>query len=237
MPEDEESIRDRAHREAARLPSWLHPHDAENRIPVAVAILVAIALQYSIPASFGLRPRWLIPGLELVLLVVLVGMNPVRMRRASRAARVIGFIVVAAITADNAFSAGLLDYSILSGAETSNNATALLLGGAAIYVTNIIAFGIWYWELDRGGPIARSAGLDHYPDLIFPQMMNPNLAPPRWQPLFVDYLYTSLTNVFAFSPTDTMPASRWAKMLFAIQASVALSTVALVLARAVNVLN
>jgi len=148
-----------------------------------------------------------------------------------------GSEVVAAITADNAFSAGLLDYSILSGAETSNNATALLLGGAAIYVTNIIAFGIWYWELDRGGPMARSAGLDHYPDLLFPQMMNPTLAPPNWRPLFVDYLYTSLTNVFAFSPTDTMPASRWAKMLFAIQASVALSTVALVLARAVNVLN
>jgi hypothetical protein len=236
VADDTQSIHARVSRISGEVPAWLHPHDPENRIPVAVAIVVAIGLQYSIPSRYGLQPRWLIPSLEVVLLVVLVAMNPVRLVRAAREARVVGFLMVAAITVDNAFSAGILDRDILTG-RTSNNAAALMFGGAAVYLTNIVAFGIWYWELDRGGPIARSAGTNRYPDLLFPQMTSPNLAPPHWRPQFLDYLYTSLTNVFAFSPTDTLPASRWAKMLFAVQSAIALSTTALVIARAVNVLK
>jgi hypothetical protein len=109
--------------------------------------------------------------------------------------------------------------------------------GAAIFVTNIIVFGIWYWELDRGGPFARQTGARPYPDFMFPQMGNPNVAKPDWRPTFVDYLYVSMTNVMAFSPTDTMPLARWAKMAMAVQAMVALSTAGLVIARAVNVLG
>jgi hypothetical protein len=141
-----------------------------------------------------------------------------------------------AITTDNTLSAVLLDIRILSG-EVSNKAAVLLGSGAAIFVTNIIVFGVWYWELDRGGPFARRAGEQPYPDFLFPQMTEPKIARPDWRPKFVDYLYVSLTNVMAFSPTDTMPLARWAKAMMAVQAMVALSTAGLVIARAVNVLG
>ncbi len=114
----------------------------------------------------------------------------------------------------------------------------MLLGsGAAVFVTNIIVFGIWFWELDSGGPFARYTAERRYPDFMFPQMASPELAPPNWRPLFLDYLYVALSNVVAFSPTDTMPLSRWAKMMMTVQAIVAVSTLVLVVARAVNVLG
>ena len=132
----------------------------------------------------------------------------------------------------------LLDIRILSG-EVSNKAAVLLGSGGAIFVTNIIVFGIWYWELDRGGPFARRAGEQPYPDFMFPQM-DPDtakLVKPGWRPTFLDYLYVSLTNAMAFSPTDTMPLARWAKGMMAVQSLVAVTTIALVIARAVNVLG
>lgn len=229
-------MRQRFTRFVDEVPAWLDSHEPENRLPVVAAIAASIAMQYSIPADFGLHPRWLAPTFEAVLLVVLVAINPIRLTRAARTARTIGLITVSVITIDNAISAWLLDYDIITG-RTSNNAPALLFGGAAIYLTNIVAFGIWFWELDRGGPTARATGTGRYPDVIFPQMTDPQLAPPQWRPTFIDYLYTSMTNAFAFSPTDTMPSSRWAKLLFAVQSLIALSTTALVIARAVNVLK
>jgi uncharacterized membrane protein len=109
--------------------------------------------------------------------------------------------------------------------------------GGAIWITNVIIFALWYWELDRGGPVARSKAVHKYPDFMYPQMQAPDLAPEHWEPTFLDYLYVSFTNATAFSPTDTMPLSRWAKMLMMAQASVSLATVALVIARAVNILH
>jgi hypothetical protein len=218
------------------VPSWLRPHRGENRLPVTLAVAAAVVLQSTIGDKYGLRPTWLVPVLELALLVVLTIINPIRLTRATRLGRYASFAVVIAITIDNAVSAGLLDHDILI-AKASGDAIGLLSSGAAIYLTNIIAFGVWYWELDRGGPIARSTASTPYPDFLFPQMSSPELAPPHWHPQFLDYLYVSFTNVMAFSPTDTMPMSRWAKMLMAVQSAVALSTVALVIARAVNVLK
>jgi hypothetical protein len=130
----------------------------------------------------------------------------------------------------------LLNYAILTGV-VGKNARLLLGSGAAIFLTNLIVFGIWYWELDRGGPFARRDAERTHPDFMFPQMANPAAAPPDWAPRFLDYLYLSVTNVLAFSPTDTMPLVRWAKVMMTVQAVVALSTTALVIARAVNVLN
>ena len=145
--------------------------------------------------------------------------------------------MLAAITLDNTLSAILLDVRIISG-EVSNNAAVLLGSGAAIFVTNIIVFGIWYWELDRGGPFARRAGEQPVPRLPVPADDDTaNVAKPDWRPTFVDYLYVSVTNVMAFSPTDTMPLARWAKAMMTVQALVALSTAALVISRAVNVLG
>ena len=218
------------------LPAWLRPSGPENRLPVAVAILAAVGLQLTVPNRYGLHPHLLIPGLELALLLVLTLLNPVRLTRVTRLGRYASLAVVAVITLDNGFSAGFLDYDILTG-KTGSDAVGLLGSGAAIYLTNIIAFGIWYWELDRGGPFDRAAGATPYPDFLFPQMASPELAPAHWRPRFVDYWYLSFTNVVAFSPTDTLPLSRWAKLLMALQSIIALSIAALVIARAVNVLK
>jgi hypothetical protein len=181
-------------------------------------------------------PRWPLLVLEGLLLLSLLAINPLVMTRRTRFGRYATWVLLAAITVDNTLSAVLLDISILTG-DVSNDAAVLLGSGAAIFVTNIIVFGIWYWELDRGGPFARHFGERPYPDFMFPQMTTPHVAKPDWRPTFVDYLYVSVTNVMAFSPTDTMPLARWAKMMMTVQAMVALSTAGLVIARAVNVLG
>jgi uncharacterized membrane protein len=218
------------------VPAWLRPTGPENRLPVSASIVVVIALQIWLSGRYGLHPRWLLPLLEIALLVVLTAINPVRLSRETRVGRYLSMSLAGLITLDNVVSALVLDYGILTG-KTSNDAIGLLSTGAAIYLTNIIVFGIWYWELDRGGPFNRAAGIAPHPDFLFPQMVSPEMGPEHWEPRYLDYLYTSFTNVMAFSPTDTMPLSRWAKSLMALQSAIALSTTALVLARAVNILK
>jgi hypothetical protein len=218
------------------VPSWLRPGDPENRWPVVIAIIAAIAIQHAIPVQYTVVPRWPLVGMELLLLLVMLLINPVRLSRPTTIGKWAGLVLTAAITVDNTASAVVLAKRILSG-EVSNDAAVLLGSGAAIFVTNVIAFAIWYWELDRGGPFARRAGRQPYPDFLFPQMSDPDKARPDWRPTFVDYLYVSFTNVVAFSPTDTMPLARWAKGMMTIQSLVSMTTIALVIARAVNVLG
>ena len=119
-------------------------------------------------------------------------------------------------------------------ARSARTPGPLLASGAAIWLTNVIAFALWYWEFDRGGPVARAHGRTAVPDFQFVQMQSPELAPPDWEPEFVDYLYLSFTNATAFSPTDVMPLSRWAKMVMLVQSAVSLVTVALIISRAVS---
>jgi hypothetical protein len=214
---------------------WLRPHP-ESSLPVLLALVATIALQMAIPPRLTLVPRWPLIVLELLLIIVLVVLNPIRLTRRTRLGRVASLTLLAAITFDNTCSAALLDGKIITG-KVSNDAAVLLGSGAAIFITNVIAFGIWYWELDRGGPLTRCHVNRPHPDFQFPQMANPELAHRDWAPMFVDYLYVSVTNVMAFSPTDTMPLARWAKVMMTLQAMVAVSTVALVFARAVNVLG
>lgn len=219
------------------MPAWLRPTIGENRIPVAVAILAAAALQLLLPPRFTvLRPHWLLPALEVVLLASLIVINPVRLTRHTPAARYLSLLLVAVISVDNGVSAVLLDSKLIAG-TAGKQAGPLLASAAAIYLTNLIAFGIWYWEFDRGGPVARAAAHSPYPDFLFPQMTQHHLARADWEPQFGDYLYVSFTNATAFSPTDTMPLTRWAKLLMALQSAIALSTTALVIARAVNILK
>jgi hypothetical protein len=135
-------------------------------------MVVAIALQISLSSRFSLHPRWLLPLLEVALLVVLTAINPVRLSRPTRVGRYLTMALAGAITLDNLASAFLLDYAIVTG-KTGNDAIGLLSAGAAIYLTNIIVFGIWYWELDRGGPFNRMAGTEPHPDFLFPQMVTP----------------------------------------------------------------
>ena len=217
-------------------PAWRRVTRGEGRWPVTAAVAVAIALQFALPDRLNLSSRYLLPAIEAVLLVALVAVNPRRIERMSPRLRLMSLTLIAVASLANAYSAGQLVLGLVHGTEGSAAAPLLSTGGA-IYLTNIIVFALWYWELDRGGPAARSQALHVYPDFLFPQMATPHLADPDWEPGFADYLYVSFTNATAFSPTDTMPLTRWAKMTMLLQSAVALVTVALVIARAVNILK
>jgi uncharacterized membrane protein len=215
------------------------PDKSEPRWPVSVAVIAAMVLQAILPASYRLRVgdlHYVLLALEAALLVGLFAANPVRIERRTRPIRAASIALVVLISAANAISAARLVQAIVTDQPSSKIPTHLLLGGAAIWATNVIAFSLWYWEFDCGGPVRRMEGHSPYPDLQFPQMMSPELAPPGWGPRFVDYLYVSFTNATAFSPTDTMPLARWAKMTMLSQAAVSLVLGALVIARAVNIL-
>jgi hypothetical protein len=223
---------------AAALPSWLRRTRGEPRYPVSLSVIAAIVLQLLLPDRLSRPlPHYLLPVLEGGLLIGLSIANPVRIERGGNMVRAgsIGLIVL--ITAANAVSAVLLVRAIIGGLPGTSHAGPLLASGAAIWATNVIAFALWYWEFDRGGPVLRAAGTLKFPDLMFPQMASPELAAPDWKPYFVDYLYMSFTNATAFSPTDVMPMARWAKLTMGVQSAVSLAVGALVIARAVNILN
>lgn len=219
-----------------QVPAWLRRTEGENRAGVTVGILAAVALQLLAPSRYGVRPAWLLPTLELVLLVVLIAQNPVRLSRPRRSGRAASILLVAAVGLNNAAGAVLLQADIIN-ARASNDALGLLRAGATVYLTNVVAFGLLLWELDRGGPFARMSGTQAHPELLFPQMASPELAPREWEPQFLDYLYVSWTNALAFSPTDTLPLSLRMKGFMALQSLIALTTIGLVIARAVNVLR
>jgi uncharacterized membrane protein len=226
--------RDTAHQ--VHIPAWLRVTPGENRWPVAAAIVVAIGLQLALPDRLALQSRWLLPSLELAMLIGLIIASPVRFNRESTALRLASLTLTGLLSLANAWSATLLIQGLLRGTE-GQDAGALLSTGAAIWLTNIIAFAVWYWQFDRGGPAARAHARHTLPDFQFVQMQNPDLTHPDWEPQFVDYLYLSFTNATAFSPTDVMPLSRWAKLTMLGQSLISLATLALVIARAVNILK
>jgi hypothetical protein len=209
----------------------------EHRLPVAGIIGLAIVLQLRLPASLVIHPRWLFPSIEGALMIALTVANPVRINRTSASLRAASVSLIALISLANAWSSAELIRGLIDGTGGDNNASLLLARGASVYATNVIVFALWYWEWDRGGPVPRTSGTGRFPDFLFPQMTQTGIAPESWRPNFLDYFYVSFTNATAFSPTDTMPLTRWAKMLMLVQSSVALLTVAFVVARAVNVLK
>jgi hypothetical protein len=220
----------------AVVPAWRRRTKSEARWPVTVTVALAVVLQLRLPDQLALHPLYLLPALEGALFVGLLIANPFRFERFSRPVRTMSVVLVMLITAANAFSAGRLVYLIVTG-HTGRNPVYLLASGAAVWATNVIAFALWYWEFDRGGPVLRALGERRYPDLLFPQMVTPQVSTPEWDARFVDYLYTSFTNATAFSPTDVMPLARWAKLTFMVQSGVSLVVGALVVARAVNILH
>jgi len=217
-------------------PAWQRVTEGEPRWPVSLAVVVVIALQIVLPTRVAFRPRWLLPALQGLMLVGIVVANPRRITEESKRLRGATIALIGLSSLANAWSAGRLIVHLVNGTLGFRSPTRLLLTGAAIWITNVIVFALWYWESDRGGPSGRAQG-ERYPDFLFAQMQSPELSPPGWEPGFVDYLYLSFTNASAFSPTDVLPLSRWAKMAMMLQAAVSLSTVALVVARAVNVLK
>jgi len=222
----------------AVVPAWRRRARGETRWPVTVTVAIAVVLQMQLSDSFSRPlPHYLLPGLEIALGIGLIIANPVRIERRGKAARAGSITLIMLISAANAISAILLIRAIIEALPNTASALPLLASGASVWATNVIAFGLWYWEFDRGGPVERAVAPRKYPDLMFPQMASPHLAPPDWRPYFLDYLYLSFTNATAFSPTDVMPLSRWAKMTMAAQSAVALAVGALVIARAVNILK
>jgi Protein of unknown function (DUF1345) len=177
---------------------------------------------------------WLIPiGPELVLLIALAWHRPRRTLEQLGQRRTVALALLLVISFANALLLIAVIASLVRGAETSG--AQLLLKAIIVWGTNVITFGLWYWEFDRGGPVRRLQPSPPLPDFQFPQMENPQLAEPGWRPQLVDYVYVSFTNSIAFSPTDAMPLSRRAKLMMLFESSVSSLTVLLVAARAVNI--
>ena len=149
--------------------------------------------------------------------------------------RRIALVLTSFVSAANAASLALLAHELLH--KSPANGRSLITSGTLIWLTNVIIFGLWYWELDRGGPGLRAEGHDGPPDFLYPQMTDDRIEPISWRPQFLDYLYVSLTNATAFSPTDTMPLTPAAKSTMGLQALVSLVTLGLVVSRAVNILS
>jgi hypothetical protein len=223
---------------ARAIPAWQRRTQGELRWPVTLTTAVAVALQFAVPDRLVLvHPYWVLPAVQGALLIALVMANPHRIDVESKALRVLALTFAALLSLANGWSVARLAIGITQG-NIGVTPARLLITGAMIWLTNVIVFALWYWEFDRGGPVARALNVKRYPDFQFPQMALPaDIVPPDWEPKFLDYLYLGLTNAAAFSPTDTMPLSRWAKVAMAAQSLVSIVTVALVVSRAVNILQ
>ena len=227
----------RAAHQGPSLPAWRRRTQGELRWPVALATAAGIALQVAVPDKLVLvSPSWVFPAAQGALLIVLIMANPQRIDRESTILRSLSLVLAAMLSLANGYSVAALAVGITRG-TMGRTAGQLLITGGVIWLTNVIAFALWYWEFDRGGPVARALNLkDKFPDLQFPQMVSPEMAPPDWEPAFFDYFYLAFTNATAFSPTDVMPLSRWAKAAMTVQTIISIVTVALVVSRAVNIL-
>jgi hypothetical protein len=218
-------------------PPYPPPPRGEWHWPAQLTVVAAIALQLLLPSRLSVSDttRWAVAGIEGVVLVALFVASPQRLEAAHSRRRRLTISITAIASIANGIALVLLVHLLLH--HTVRDGNALIIGGAEIWLTNVLIFALWYWELDRGGPGLRAAGLDGRPDFLYPQM-NAEVAAlyPGWRPLFVDYLYVSLTNATAFSPTDTMPLSSQAKLMMGLQSLVSLVTIGLVVARAVNIL-
>jgi hypothetical protein len=199
-----------------------------------LVVAAAILLDLVLPKRVTIGPAWLLPSVEALLLVALIAIIPRSGLRDSPVRRSFAIALIGLVSAVNIVSLILLSNELLKGGDKGATGHRLILAGIVLWGTNVLLFGLWFWELDRGGPLARRSA-PRKPDFQFPQMLSPDLD-PGWQPNLVDYMYVSFTNATAFSPTDTMPLSRTAKVLMATQSLVALVTIGLVVARAVNIL-
>ncbi len=217
------------------LAAWMRPSLGEPRWPAALIIAAIITLQVLLPSSITGTLAPIVDVIEVLLLGVIVTINPRRIDRQERWIRTLGLFLIGVISLANAVAMARLVDTIVHTNEIRSPAQLLFTGGN-IWLTNVLIFALWYWDLDRGGPAARALRPHPVPDFLFPQMQPAIPGGADWHPRVVDYLYVSFTNATAFSPTDTMPLSRWAKMAMMLQAAISLITLALVVARAINVL-
>ena len=208
---------------------------AEPRWPMATAVVAATALYVGTPHRGRVPGWWIGPVLQLGLLGILIAQDRGRIDRRSASLHRMMVVLLVVMTAGTVLSVVVLAHDILVALK-GVTATVLLGRGAAIWVENVIVFSLWYWQFDRGGPAERAADAPVPPSFAFPENATPELAPAGWRPTYPDYLYLSFTNATAFSPTDTLPVRRWAKLTMMVQASLSLVIAILVIARAINVL-
>jgi uncharacterized membrane protein len=205
--------------------------------PAQLTVLATILLDLDLPNKLTLRPVWIVPAIEGALLIGLVASTPWKRRGHEMPhRRYVALALIALVSAANLLSLVLLCHHLLAHAS-SDSGRQLIRAGVEIWITNVLLFAVWYWEIDRGGPEARARTDCPLPDFLFPQYTEEMLGRWNWRPGYLDFLYVSFTNATAFSPTDTMPLSQRAKMLMLVQSLAALVTLGLVVARAVNVLT
>jgi len=209
----------------------------ESRWPPAAALVVYIAFTVAVrvwlPGQNAVRVPWLVPSAEAALLVALVAGDPARLARRTPWVHRIVLALVIVLVAAALWATALLVYDLIKGHGVSQSASELLASGALVWLGNNLAFGMLYWLMDSGGPLARARNPAPV-DFAFTQQMSPQLAPPGWRPVFLDYLHLGFTNATAFSPTDVMPLSLRAKYAMLVQSTVALALFGLIVARAVN---
>ncbi len=204
---------------------------------MVAAILLAGVLRYTLPASLRVSDApWLLGVMIVVTLTAVIIGDPGGIDRQSTWLRVVTDVLIAVITIANAASAVRLVKGIIETTPFTNDAKTLLAAGGAIWLTNVIAFGLWYWDLDRGGAAARAHGLGQ-PTFVFPEMTNSQYVDANWYPKFVDYLHLSFATATAFSPTDVSAVRPWGKLLMMAEEAVSLVVGLLVIARAVNILK
>ncbi len=203
-------------------------------MPADIAVFVCAGLFIPLSDRLVVGPRWILPGLVLLLFI------PLSIRRHRRPddakwIRRLAVTLTAVITVANVVSVVLLIHRVFYGAHVDG--TGLLYSAASIWITNVIVFGLWFWELDRGGPHVRAGPDRRAPDLQFPQMTVATHGPDDWHPRFYDYLYTSLANGTSFAPADAMPLTASAKALFAGESLISFVTIAIIAGEAINILR
>jgi hypothetical protein len=200
-------------------------------------MLVAILLGLALPDTLTLGKSWVVPAVETLLLAGLVLTTPRAPTRDQPLRRALRIGLVGLLSAGNAFSLFLLCKLLLEGGGRRGATTegpSLLIGGTVLWLTAVLLFAVWFWELDRGGPVRRRVKSDERPDFLFPQMHAEGAVPPDWQPGFTDYLYLSLTNASSFAPAESFPLTTRGALVMSVQTLASLATFTVVLAHAVN---
>ncbi len=207
----------------------------EPRLPASLAVIAALLLYMTLRGKLTVGPGWVIPALEAALLIPLTLRAPYRHHEEVQLVRLASLLLIALVNLASVASLVLLVRLVLSGGAVSGR--ELVFSGIQIWLTLILVFALWFWEIDRGGPGIRVHTDERDPDFLFPQMASHELGQTDWMPQFIDYVYLSFTNATAFSPTDTMPLTPRAKALMAVEALASITTIVMVAGRAVNILK
>jgi hypothetical protein len=209
----------------------------EHWWPVATAIIVVAGLHVALPAQYRVQPAWVVPVVLVVLLAVLIVGDPGRIDRQKAWLRIVTGVVIGVIAVANLLAAVRLVVDILTGNKLfAHNAAGLLATGGVIWATNVIAFGLVYWHLDRGGAAARAHHPDRNPAYVFPEMQHTEYVAAGWVPRFVDYLSLAFWTATAISPTDISAIRPWAKLLMMLEAAGSIALAVIVVGFAVNIL-